>query len=209
MRKYKNLLLALVIFVGVLALTGCTGEGEKKDKEKTTTIIYNYGKYNVSFDVPQDEEGNAKYSFTTTKPEGFNRSGAFYLELDNSYIAIGSSSWVYQTSVYYKEKYGVKDPSFDDYLEWMKDAKSGIKLGGMENLEINGRKAIRYYAREGSSNNYKYYGYNYIFSLDDINPKSRLDVIVYYKDETPPTEAKEFDEQTLKILKTLKVEENK
>lgn len=206
MRKYRNILLALVIFVGVLVLTGCTSEG--KDNEKLAEITYNYGTYNITLTVPQDEEGNPKYNFTTKQPFGFNRTGAFYLELENANLAFGTSSWVYQTSVYYKEKYGVKDPSFADYIEWTKDEKSGIKLGGMEELEVNGRKGIRYYAREGSTGDFKYYGYNYIFSLDDITPKSRLEVIVYYKEGTV-TEAKEFDADTLKILNTLKVVENK
>ena len=206
MKKYKNILLAFVIFAGVLVLTGCTSGG--KEQEKLAQITYNYGKYNISLTVPQDEEGNPKYNFTTKQPFGFSRSGAFYLELENSNLAFGTSSWVYQTSVYYKEKYGVQDPSFEDYMKWLKDEKSGIRLGGMEEVSINGRKGIRYYAREGSTGDYKYYGYNYLFSLDDITPKSRLDVIVYYKEGTV-TESKEFDTDTLKILNTLKVEENK
>ena len=213
MKKFKYLSLALVLFVGVLTLAGCTNGGDNggKEKEKTSKISYNYSTYNITLEVPQDEEGNAKYEFTTTKPTGFSRSGAVYLELDKSILAFGSTSWTYQTAVKYKEKYGTKDPSYTDYIEWMNDSTSGIKLGGVENVKTDdGREGIKYYAREGGSGDYKYYGYNYMFSLDDINPKMRLEVVAYYKglDELPK-EAKELDEETLKVIKSLKLEVNK
>ena len=209
MKKYKYVLLPLVLLAFIVLSTGCTKE-KKEEKGKTATITSSSLSYfKLNLNVPLNDEGEAKYEFTSNKPTGFTRSGTVYLETDNAIFAFGTSSWVYQTATKYKEKNGTKDPSYADYMEWMKDPDSTIKLSGMETMSINGRDALRYYAREGGSGDYNYYGYNYQVSLEDITPKSRLEMIVYYKDEELPKEAKEFDEETLKIINSLKLEANK
>ena len=75
----------------------------------------------------------------------------------------------------------------------------------MEQFELNGRKALRYHNKEGSSSNYKYYGYFYLIGVDDIYEGSRADVTVNYLDEELPTEAREFDAETLSIINSLKI----
>ena len=92
------------------------------------------------------------------------------------------------------------------YLDWVDDKDSKINLSGMEKLEINGRKAIRYYDREGSSGNYKYYGYFYRVGADDVFPGSDFEMTVTYK--TEESEAREFDDETLSIINSLKISLN-
>ena len=167
-----------------------------------------YFKTIIKFNVPANEDGTAKYIFTTNKPDNANITGSVYLVTDNNTIILSTENWTYHTSLKYKEKNGTKEPSYKDYIEWMNDEDSTIKLTGLENIKINNREAIRYYNREGSSNNYKYYGYNYIISLDDINKKQRLNMTVNYNDEELPTEIKELNKETLSIINSLNITEN-
>ena len=200
----KFLSLAFIMVLGIFITTGC---GKKEDN--TTEISYTLGKGTITLSVPKDKEGKPKYEFTTKKPEGLNAIKTFYLETDNSILAFATSGLSYNTSKQYKEKYGDKKASFDGYLEFIEDKDLFNKsyLPGLEQFEINGRKALRYYRREGGSGNYKYYGYFYMVGADDIYPGSKFEMVVNYKDEEKPTESKEFDEETLNIIKSLKITE--
>jgi hypothetical protein len=213
MKKTKYLLLTLVLFVGVIFLTGCTGgtekekEKEKKEEEKGIEIKYTHGKGIVSLRVPKGEDGKAKYEFTTEKPQGISVSKTFYLVTDNAMLGFATTGLSYNTSQKYKDKYGDKKASFDGYLEFIEDKDLFNKsyLPGLEQFEINGRKALRYYNRAGGSGDYNYYGYFYFIGVDDIYTGSKFDVVVNYKDEEKPKEAKEFDKETLDIIKSIKI----
>ena len=201
----KKLFSLLIILVGVFIITGCG----KKDNNVETT--YTHGKGKITLSVPKDKDGNPKYEFTKEKPSGLNTTKSFYLVTDNSILAFSTTGLSYNTSKQYKEKYGDKKASFDGYLEFIDDEelfKKTMLLPGLEQFEINGRKALRYYRREGGSGKYKYYGYFYMVGADDIYPGSKFDMTVTYKDEEKPTEIKEFDEETLNIIKSLKIEAN-
>lgn len=207
MKKLFNIILVLVV-VSVLFVTGCTSE--KKDDR--VAITYTHGKGIISVKVPKDSEGNPKYQFTKEKPEGMSVYKTFYLETDNAKIGFATSGMSYNTSAKYKEKYGDKKATFDGYLEFIEDKDLFNKsyLPGLEQFTINGRKALRYYNRVGGSGSYKYYGYFYFIGVDDIYPGSKLDIVVNYKDTTNlPTESKEFDEETLNIINSIEVVENK
>lgn len=203
-------LLSVVAIIALLtaSLFAFAGCGETKKKADTTDITYalNKAKYTVS--VPKNEDGSAKYEFTTEKPENAKISGSFYLVTDNAVITFTSSRMVYQTGVAYKAKYGEKDATFDGYLEWVDDKDSGIRLGGLEKLEINGRKAIKYQNREGSSNAYKYYGFQYKVACDDVTPGSCLDIAVRYGETEGESEPKAIDEETQAIIDSLKISAN-
>ncbi len=62
--------------------------------------------------------------------------------------------------------------------------------------------------RDGGAGNYKYYGYFYMIGVDDIYPESRAGMTVNYKTDEKPAEVKEFDEETLSIIKSLKIKTN-
>ena len=212
MKKVSKLLLIFVLVVSVFAVTGCdkTTNG-KKAKKDVAKISYELGKGTITVEVPKDEEGNPKYEFTTEKPEGVSFTKPVYLVTDKNVIGFGTSGLSYHTSVKYKEKYGDVKASFKGYLEFIEDKDLFDKsyLPGLEQFKINGRSALRYYNRVGGSGKYKYYGYFYMIGVDDIYPSSKFDMVVNYKDEEKPTESKEFDKETLEIIKSIKVTENK
>ena len=200
----KKILSVLFVMLGFFLITGCE-KGGKEDN--TVDISYNHGKGVVTISVPKDSEGNAKYSFTTTKPEGISTSATFYLVTDTALFGFSTSGLSYNTGTQYKSKYGETKATFDGYLEFMDDESlsSRPKLAGIERFELNGRKALRYYNRVGGSGQYEYYGYFYMVGVDDLYPGSKFNMTVNYKVEERPTEAKEFDEETLNIIKSLKI----
>ncbi len=203
MKKALSIMLVVILLAsGLFILTGCENGGKKFEGVE---ISKTYGKATYKITVPKNDDGTPKFNFTEEKPEKAAVRGSFYLETDNAVFTFGTSGLVYNTSKVYKEKYGEKEASFDGYVEWVHDEKSGIKLKGWEELEINGRKAVRYYSLEGSSGDYTYFGYNYRVSLDGIMPKSGLDLGVYYKTDEELKEPKELDEETLAILNTLSI----
>ena len=213
MKKVSKVLLIVVLMItSIFVITGCDKkEKESKAKKDVAKISYELGKGKITVEVPKDKEGNAKYEFTTEKPEGVSVSKTFYLVTDKSIIGFATSGMSYNTSTKYKDKYGDVKATFDGYLEFIEDKDLFDKsyLPGLEQFKINGRKALRYYNRSGSSNNYKYYGYFYFIGVDDIYAGSKFDMVVNYKDEEKPTEVKEFDKETLEIIKSIKIEENK
>lgn len=207
MKKVLSILLVITLLAsGLFILTGCENDGGKS--KNTTEISYVMGKGKITISVPKKEDGTPKYEFTTEQPEGSKQKGTFYLETDTAFFSFSSSGLVYNTSKYFKETYGEKEATFDGYLEFMQDPKSTIKLSGMEQFEINGRKALRYYNRVGSSGNYKYWGYFYMIASDDVYPGSHMNMTVNYKDEEKPSEVKEFDQETLDIINSFKLELN-
>ena len=206
MKKIFSLLLMIAVIAGCVFVTGCENK-----KDNTVAISYEHGKGIFTVNVPKDEEGNPKYQFTKEKPKEISTSSTFYLVTDTAVFGFSTSGLSYNTSAKYKEKYGDKKATFDGYLEFIEDKDLFNKsyLPGLEQFELNGRKALRYYNRVGGSGSYKYYGYFYMIGVDDIYPGSKLDIVVNYKDEEKPTEIKEFDQETLDIIKSIKVTETK
>ena len=205
MKKIFKYALALVLVLSVFLITGC----ESKKEENTVDISYNHGKGTFTISVPKNEDGTPKYEFTSEKPKEISSSATFYLVTDNTVFGFSTSGMTYNTSAKYKEKYGETKATFDKYLEFIDDTELYNKnsyLPGLEQFELNGRKALRYYNRVGGSGSYKYYGYFYMIGADDIYPGSRVGMTVNYKTEDRPSEVQEFDEETLAIINSIKIE---
>ena len=211
MKKTLSIALAaIVLSAGLFILTGCeNGNNGGAKKIDGVEISQTQGAGKISIVVPKKEDGTAKYQFTTTKPSAVKGSGTFYLETDNTAFSFGTHGLVYNTGTEYKQKYGEVPATFDGYLAFMDDTtmSSRPKLAGIEKYEINGRKAIRYYSRTGGSGDYVYHGYNYAVGVDDIYKGSDLEIGVYYKGDEIK-ESKEFDQETLDIINSLKVVAN-
>ena len=198
MKKVTSIILVVVIFAtGLFVLTGC-------DFGKNSVEIFKtMGKVKVTLSVPKKEDGTPKYEFTDEKPEQAT-IGDFYLMTDKTVFTFSTSGLVYNTASNFKEKNGDKPASFDGYLDWINDSDSKINLSGMEKLDLNGRKALRYHNRTGSYGKYTYDGFFYMVAADNIIPGSYISMTVNYKEEEKPTESKEFDEETLYIIKSAK-----
>ena len=216
MKKIFSLVLTFVLIAGcVFMVTGCNKKengksGKKEKKDDTVVISYTHGKGVFKLSVPKDEEGNAKYEFTTEKPKEISTSSTFYLVTDTAVFGFSTSGLSYNTSQKYKDKYGDVKATFAGYLEFIEDKDLFNKsyLPGLEQFKLNGRDALRYYNRVGGSGDYDYYGYFYMIGVDDIYTGSRAGMTVNYKLEEKPKEAKEFDKETLSIIKSLKIEAN-
>jgi hypothetical protein len=210
MKKILNLGLKTMLLCSLLfIMTGCKDNSEGKMSFDGVETTYTYGKAVYTMSVPKNDEGEAKYTFTDELSDDLDYDGSFYLETDNVIFTFDSESLAYNTSSIYKEKYGDKEATFDGYLEWIKDKDSNINLNGLEELNINDRKAIRYYISAGSSDDYTYYGYRYLVSLDNIINGSNLEMNVYYKSDEKLKSPKELDQETLDIISSLKITANK
>lgn len=205
MKKLFKLLTVILCAGFVFLATGC----ENKKVDNTVKISYENGKGVFTVSVPKNEDGTPKYEFTTEKPKEISSSASFYLVTDTAVFGFSTSGLSYNTSKDYKAKYGDKKASFEGFLEFIEDKdlyNKTIYLPGLEQFELNGRKALRYYNRVGGSGSYKYYGYFYMIGVDDIYTGSRVGMTVNYKVDEKPTEAQEFDEETLAIINSLTIE---
>ena len=211
MKKVISVISVLVMMLSsMFILSGCgdNGKGGNKANANTTEISFVNGNGVFTVAVPKKEDGTPKYQFTKDKPENSKMRGTFYLVTDKAVFTFSSSGLVYNTSTTYKAKYGDVKATFDGYLSWIDDPDSKIKLGGFEKLEINGRKAIRYYNRTGSSNSYKYYGFNYGIAADDVYPGSKVEMVVYYSNPEGEDQSVEFDAETQAIINSFKLSKN-
>ena len=205
------ILVAILLATGLFVLTGCNdNKGENKAPANSVEISYVNGKGKFTLYVPKKEDGTPKYEFTTQKPAEISKSATFYLVTDTAVFGFSTSGLAYNTGKEYKEKYGETKATFDGYLAFLDDTslQSRAKLSGEERFDLNGRKALRYYNRTGGSGDYEYYGYFYMIGVDDIYPGSEANMTVNYKTTERPKEAKEFDQETLDIIKSLKIELN-
>ena len=208
MKKIVSLVLVIIMLItGLMILTGCNKGGKNAN---TVEITKTLGKGTVTLSVPKKEDGTPKYEFTEIKPEGLSKSGTFYLSTDTANFAFATSGLSYNTAQAYKAKYGETKATFDGYLGYMDDEtlSSRPQLPGVERFDLNGRKALRYYNRTGGSGVYEYYGYFYMVGVDDIYPGSEFNMTVNYKGERP-SEIREFDQETLDIISSLKITLNK
>ncbi|MBR2745033.1 MAG: hypothetical protein IKE01_07070 [Clostridia bacterium] len=210
MKKIISLLSVMtLLMVSLFALTGCEGNGgdSGKDAKKANTIETSevFGKGKITVLVPKKEDETPKYAFSKEKPEDCKFKGSFYLETEKAVLVFTTSGLAYNTSKDYKEKFGDVKATFDGYLQWMDDPSSTIPKNNTEKLEINGRKAVKRESKEGSSGNYKYYGFNYMIAVDDIYPGSYMGMGVYYKGNEEHKSADAIDSETQAIIDSLVV----
>ena len=211
MKKIFSLIITTLVLTGfIFVVTGCDKSKKVEKKDNTVEISYEFGKGTFKLSVPKDDEGKAKYEFTTEKPKEISTYSSFYLVTDKSVFGFSTGGLSYNTSKDYKAKYGDTKATFDGYLEFIEDEDLFNKsyLPGLKKLKINNRKAIRYYNRVGSPNNYKYYGFFYLVGADDIYKGSKVQMTVNYKTDDKPTESKKLDSETLSILNSLKIVSN-
>lgn len=208
MKKILSLIAIIAILgASMFVLSGC-GKDNNSEKEaekaNTTEISYEVGKVKYTVSVPKKDDESPKYEFTKEKPDVKNVAGSFYLETDEAIIGFSSSGLVYTTSTYYKEKYGENQKgTFEGFMDWVNDPASKIISKDYTEVEVNGRKAFRLDAKQGSSGNYEYLGYRYMIAADDVLPGSYVQLNVYFKGDEKLTSQKDLDSETQAIIDSL------
>ena len=209
----KNLIIGIIVAVIVVATVIAIvvmpkGKADNASKNMVDTS-YELGKAKLTIKTPKNEDGSPKFNFTTEKPEDASVSGDVYLRTDKAVFVFENESYVYQTATKYKEKYGVQEPSFEDFIKWSEDKDSGVAMKNKELTEINGRKVQKDKFAEGSSSNLNYYGYTYRFSLDDISKKNYIYMTVMLADEKYESSPVTFDDETTAMINSITISANK
>lgn len=203
MKKILSLILVVaILIVSMFALAGCGSKDGNTNKVNTIEISTEFFKGTLKMSVPKKDDGSPKYEFTKERPADLKKyaNGTIYLETEKAIITIASKGFSYQTGKEYKEKYGEVKGSFQGYLDFMNDPSSTIPKNGTEVVEINGKKAVKRESKQGSSNDYKYFGYYYMIEADDVMPGSYVELGVFYKGEAEHKSADPIDEETQAIV---------
>jgi len=217
MKKIISLISIIAILAtSIFIFSGCGNKEENKggkEESKETNkveISTEFFKGTLKLSVPKNEDGTPKYEFTKEKPATATKfaNGTYYLETDKAVITFASKGLVYNTSKDYKAKYGEVKATFQGYLDFMNDPSSTIPKDNTEVLEINGRKAVKRPSRQGSSGDYKYFGYYYMVEADEVVPGSYVEIGVFYKGEEEHKSADPIDDETQAILNSYSLKLN-
>lgn len=200
MKKTKlltTLVFIALLFIGLVALTGCEAD---KPKIETETLNYDpgqYAKYTVSVDVPKDKgynfiKGDAKDVKYTDGYADYTLMG------DKVRIAFKYDSYVYQTSIYYT---GDKEnTNFANFKA------ATYKEGSYEDTTIGGREAARIDYRYGIGSG-ELKGYRYTINIDDITTKNCMRITIWPIEEDTANIAELInDPEVQTIINSIKVE---
>ena len=101
----------------------------------------------------------------------------------------------FQTNMYYLEKYGEKDPNFENYVEYMLDSSlQDVFTTGIEETKVGDYEALKYI----------YNGVNYVLNVDGLPAKFSVSVIPLTEDAD--LEALAADPEINSIINSIKVE---
>ena len=104
-------------------------------------------------------------------------------------------SYTFQTNMYYLEKYGEKDPNFENYVEYMLDSSlQDVFTTGIEETKVGDYEALKYI----------YNGVNYVLNVDGLPAKFSVSVIPLTEDAD--LEALAADPEINSIINSIKVE---
>ena len=151
MKKIISLLLVIFTILSMLfILTGCEDGGTKTDKLTATLSGENYGfKVEGTFPAHEetDENGNTIVvaDYKLLKPGKYGDNIA--MANDKVELGFNITSYSYNTYAKYKEKYGNKETSFANYLEFLKDPDFDDVKADQKNYElttVSGIEAIKY-----------------------------------------------------------------
>lgn len=135
-----------VLALTVLLITGCSSEPKSLTKELSAD---NYG-ISFSLTVPaheeKDSDGNTSVvpDFQLSKPGRYDNFG---VSNDKVELGFNITSYSYNTYLDYKEKYGDKETSFANYLEFLNDPDFDSLKADQKNFELVkmfGVDAIKY-----------------------------------------------------------------
>ncbi len=137
MKKRSYLIIALVLMMSFV-LASCGGGGGAGAGTVETTLEDEY--YNVTVSVPENEEGEAAYTFAES-------SDGYVLETDKLNIYFEQTYYSYVTSLYFVEEHGDGvEPSFEGYKDFMINDPYDMVFGEFTETTFAGREAVGQYS---------------------------------------------------------------
>ena len=174
-----------------------TGEQEETEPaEPTVEQGLDTYYYKATLNLPAAEAGDGslepKYAVEESTQRGSSDCG---IANDTVAIELSYISYTFQTNMYYQEKYGEKEPNFENYVEYMLDSSlQDVFTTGIEETKVGDYEALKYI----------YNGVNYVLNVDGLPAKFIVSVIPLTEDAD--LEALAADPEINSIINSIKVE---
>ncbi|MGN0609730.1 MAG: hypothetical protein ACI4J6_11025 [Oscillospiraceae bacterium] len=220
--KMKRMIAIMLTFMMIGSLTACDGDKkentpetssqtesenesaapetqeseETEPAEPTVEQVLDTYYYKATLNLPASEAGDgsleSKYVVEESTQRGSSDCG---IASDTVAIELTYKSYTFQTNMYYQEKYGEKDPNFENYVEYMLDSSlQDAFTTGIEETKVGDYEALKYI----------YNGVNYVLNVDGLPAQFIVAVIPLTEDADP--EALAADPEINSIINSIKVE---
>lgn len=179
------------------SVTPETQESEETEPaEPTVEQVLDTYYYKATLNLPAAEADDGslepKYAVEESTQWGSSDCG---VANDTVAIELAYYSYTFQTNMYYQEKYGEKDPNFENYVEYMLDSSlQDAFTTGIEETKVGDYEALKYI----------YNGVNYVLNVDGLPARFTVSVIPLTEDAD--LEALAADPEINSIINSIKVE---
>lgn len=169
---------------------------ETEPAEPTVEQVLDTYYYKATLNLPASEAGDGslepKYAVEESTQRGSSDCG---VANDTVAIELMYKSYTFQTNSYYQEKYGEKDPNFENYVEYMLDSSlQDVFTTGIEETKVGDYEALKYI----------YNGVNYVLNVEGL--PAQFIVAVIPLNEDVDLEALAADSEINSIINSIKVE---
>lgn len=217
--KMKRMTAILLTLIMIGSLTACGGHKKEKapetlsqtesenesvtqepeetePAEPTVEQVLDTYYYKATLNLPAAEADDGslepKYAVEESTQWGSSDCG---VANDTVAIELAYYSYTFQTNMYYQEKYGEKDPNFENYVEYMLDSSlQDAFTTGIEETKVGDYEALKYI----------YNGVNYVLNVDGLPARFIVSVIPLTEDAD--LEALAADPEINSIINSIKVE---
>lgn len=211
MKKLLNLSLIIALLIGMLfILTACGGETKVDEPKETTAEIeamptYTAKSFKVTATVPAIETVNEEKEKVVTPNYTVSTSNLKYSNADVGIIGenvefdFDYTSYSYNTYLSYKEKYDSKEPSYENYLEYLNDPDFDSDKGDQKNFEevtVAGYNAIKYKFNKSMI---------YVIKCDELDNSIRFELRVTPISDETKIEDLLTNEEVTTIMKSFKI----
>lgn len=147
---------------------------ETEPAEPTVEQVLDTYYYKATLNLPASEAGDGslepKYAVEESTQRGSSDCG---VANDTVAIELMYKSYTFQTNSYYQEKYGEKDPNFENYVEYMLDSSlQDVFTTGIEETKVGDYEALKYI----------YNGVNYVLNVEGLPAQYIVAVIPLNED---------------------------
>ena len=152
--------------------------------------------FKATLNLPAEEAGDGslepKYAVEESTQWGSSLCG---IANDTVAIELLYKSYTFHTNIYYQEKYGEKDPNFENYVEYMTDSSLQDSFTtGIEETKVGDYEALKYL----------YNGVNYVLNVDEL--PAQFSIAVIPLNEDADLEDLAADPEINSIINSIKLE---